>query len=305
MGKIKIFRHNDMDGAGCSIVVNNKFGLDNVDHEICSVNDVNEKVSQFFETGDYENYDIIYISDISVNEEVAEKINKDIEEGNYKLELYDHHKTAEWLNKYSWAKVIIKNENGIKESGTSLLYYELLESNTNKTINISIEILIEGIRAYDTWDWKEHGSKFPKQLQDIYGIVGDEEFVNFYSKNYLYDLMPEIFLQLIKYKRIDIDNYIKEKLEKVVIKNEDNYNIAVVLCDRKDCFSELGSKIVENEQINYAMLIYDGGVALRSKLDFDVSVIAKKYGGGGHKNAAGFKYDKWYRWLGDWIGDKI
>jgi uncharacterized protein len=32
--------------------------------------------------------------------------------------------------------------------------------------------------------------------------------------------------------------------------------------------------------------------SLRSKGDFDVSAIAKKYGGGGHKNSAGFNSDK-------------
>ena len=33
-------------------------------------------------------------------------------------------------------------------------------------------------------------------------------------------------------------------------------------------------------------------VSLRSVKDFDVSEIAKKYGGGGHKGAAGFKFDR-------------
>jgi oligoribonuclease NrnB/cAMP/cGMP phosphodiesterase (DHH superfamily) len=73
---------------------------------------------------------------------------------------------------------------------------------------------------------------------------------------------------------------------------------AISLCDRKDLTSELGSKILEKfENINYVMLIYDGGIALRSVGDFDVSEIAKKYGGGGHKNAAGFLNDEWYKFL--------
>ena len=32
--------------------------------------------------------------------------------------------------------------------------------------------------------------------------------------------------------------------------------------------------------------------SLRSRGEFDVSEVAKQYGGGGHKNAAGFKIDK-------------
>lgn len=37
--------------------------------------------------------------------------------------------------------------------------------------------------------------------------------------------------------------------------------------------------------------------SLRSRGDFDVSALAKKYGGGGHKNAAGFALDEFPAWL--------
>lgn len=33
-------------------------------------------------------------------------------------------------------------------------------------------------------------------------------------------------------------------------------------------------------------------VSLRSKEDMDVSLIAKSFGGGGHKKASGFEYDE-------------
>jgi oligoribonuclease NrnB/cAMP/cGMP phosphodiesterase (DHH superfamily) len=101
-------------------------------------------------------------------------------------------------------------------------------------------------------------------------------------------------MELLKYKRREIDLAIDEKLKKVKIKGD----YAISLCDRKDLTSELGSKILEKfENINYVMLIYDGGVALRSVGDFDVSEIAKQYGGGGHKNAAGFIHNEWYKFL--------
>jgi oligoribonuclease NrnB/cAMP/cGMP phosphodiesterase (DHH superfamily) len=107
-------------------------------------------------------------------------------------------------------------------------------------------------------------------------------------------MFPDKFMELLKYKRREIDLVIDEKLKKVKIKGD----YAIVLCDRKDLTSELGSKILDQfENINYVMLVYDGGVALRSVSDFDVSEIAKQYGGGGHKNAAGFIHNEWYKFL--------
>lgn len=62
--------------------------------------------------------------------------------------------------------------------------------------------------------------------------------------------------------------------------------------------SELGSYLTdeENGQAVEAALIWSVGkdgvrCSLRSKGDVDVSAIAKKYGGGGHRNAAGFAVD--------------
>jgi len=60
--------------------------------------------------------------------------------------------------------------------------------------------------------------------------------------------------------------------------------------------SDLGHELA-NESGNYGMtweLLKDGNVkcSLRSNGDFDVSGIAKQFGGGGHKNAAGFVITK-------------
>lgn len=59
--------------------------------------------------------------------------------------------------------------------------------------------------------------------------------------------------------------------------------------------SALGHALCEESETFGAVWQYDGvsriKVSLRSEGDFDVSEIAKMYGGGGHKNAAGFSID--------------
>ena len=71
------------------------------------------------------------------------------------------------------------------------------------------------------------------------------------------------------------------------------YRACVVNCFA-DIASEAGNYISNSEQIDFAVLwryhnpSKDFYVSLRSTGDIDVSAIAKSFGGGGHKNAAGF-----------------
>lgn len=292
--KIKLFTDSDLDGISCAVVANVVFGDENVDYEICGYGNVNEKISAYLENKEYADYDKTYITDISVSREIAEKINQ----CKKTFRLLDHHKTADFLNTYEWATVIVQNKDDIKECGTSLLYQELYKEeayNGNELGNF-----VEMVRQYDTWEWKQTQNDLPKKLNDIFGIIGYKDFIDYYSNNYyksieeFANMFPDKFMELLKYKRREIDLVIDEKLKKVKIKGD----YAISLCDRKDLTSELGSKILEKfENINYVMLVYDGGVALRSVSDFDVSEIAKQYGGGGHKNAAGFIHNEWYKFL--------
>lgn len=59
--------------------------------------------------------------------------------------------------------------------------------------------------------------------------------------------------------------------------------VAGELCERGD--ASFGACYFEAEQGRYQY-------SLRSRGDFDVSTIARKYGGGGHKNAAGFSTEQ-------------
>ncbi|MCY6372578.1 hypothetical protein [Clostridium ganghwense] len=125
--KIKLFTHNDLDGVGCGILCEVAY-KDNINIEYCNYSgaeNINVKVKNFILSNEYEEYDMIFITDISVNEEVAELINDNIEAKH--IQLLDHHNTAKWLNdKYEWSKVLECVEDGIKHCGTMMFYYELL-----------------------------------------------------------------------------------------------------------------------------------------------------------------------------------
>jgi oligoribonuclease NrnB/cAMP/cGMP phosphodiesterase (DHH superfamily) len=285
--KIKLFTHNDLDGKGCAVLAH--LVTDNVDIEECSYNNVNEKVKRFIDNEEYEGYTDIFITDLSVSEEIAEKI-----EGLYKyIRLIDHHKTAMWLNKYDWCTVE-EITNDELECGTSLFYKHISCYLPLKTDNKMLKDFVEAVRLYDTWQWKTNfGGQFAKDLNDLSEILKDNfvaEMVDKIKQNELF--ITDVSYHLLYYKRKDIEEYIEYKISNAIMKCDKDKNVFyVVMCDRKDCTSELGSKLLDTHDVDYAMIVYDGGIALRSKGDFDVSIIAEKNGGGGHKNAAGYKLD--------------
>ena len=82
---------------------------------------------------------------------------------------------------------------------------------------------------------------------------------------------------------------------------EDTVRARVVNCPVRELISMTGHTILENEatkpedeRVEVAIMYTifpDGGLlfSVRSTRDFDASVIAKSWGGGGHKSACGFK----------------
>lgn len=294
---IKLFTHTDLDGIGCAILAKIAFG-DEVDVEYCNYNDVNEKIKEFMGTTLCE-LDKVYITDISVHEEVAEEIDK------YFLaqwRLFDHHATAEWLNKYSWAKVRtdrITFVEPFKTCGTELFYEHLMQKGYIPGDSKMLKEFVGYVRDYDTWRWKEleHGGCI-KGFNDLLYILGREEFIKrcvsrYKGRKYLVNFTKDEQKMLDK-RQAEIDAYIEKKMSQAVVRGTmigtgDYYKYAVVFADR--FVSELGNRLCEsNDTIDCAMIIDMGArkVSYRSvKPDVDVSKFAAYFGGGGHKAAAG------------------
>ena len=89
--KVLIFTHkNDIDGMGNAIL--SKLAFDNVDYILCETFDLQEKVIEFINTKKMYEYDRIFITDLCLNEDVLNRIDKD-EKLKNKFQIIDHHKT--------------------------------------------------------------------------------------------------------------------------------------------------------------------------------------------------------------------
>lgn len=310
MSKIKLFTHTDLDGIGCAIVAYLAFGRDNVDVEYCNYDDVDEKAETFLSNSDLRNlYDNIFITDISISEELAKAI--DVWINPFNIRLFDHHATALWLNEYEWCEVIVEDpEYGFKTCGTELFCRYLIETGCFKGINFEAaknrDLFVQIVRDYDTWRWKELGEEgvVCKQVNDLFYIYGREEFIDWALRRLkYYGSYPEFpsfsdeDLLLLDQKQKDIDHYIEKKDKQLMVRTDAfGYTYGVIFAEQY--FSELGNRLCElYPELDYVAMIdiCGGKVSYRTvREDLDVGgTIAHSNGGGGHPKAAGSTFDGW------------
>lgn len=309
--KIKLFTHTDLDGIGCAILAYLAFGRENVDIEYCDYSNVNDKVGDFFVKGSPVEYNAVFITDISINNELAIYITNEASEP--RVHLFDHHATALGLNKYDWCEVSVMNDTlDIKTSGTELFYTYLRrhEQFDHLSVNVigNIDEFVDIVLDYDTWRWKELGKEgiVCKQMNDLFYIYGREIFIDwaldqiltlkFYRGISVFPIYSEKDMALLDQKQKDIDIYIEEKNKQLFHRvDEVGHTYGVVFAERY--FSELGNRLCEiNPDLAYIAMIdiSSGTVSYRTIRD-DIDVggeIAHAYGGGGHPKAAGSTFDK-------------
>lgn len=300
--KVLIVTHNDLDGYGCPLVASMFPLFKKVDYITTKNPDHASKVVNWIiENKVHTEYERVYITDISVDQDTANNIEneKSLKD---KLRLIDHHMTATWLNLYDWANVEVTDSRGRKESGTSLLFKELLdeisERGTEHLFGARASLLSDAIRLYDTWEWKEQNLDYPVNLNDLFYLLGGEEFVNKYKIKCFGDLTDwKLFddedLTMLKTNELIKQDYINRLSNKsnIQITKVLGYTAGVVFADKY--ISELGNNICEiNPELDLAIIIDMQGqkVSYRTTKDeVDVSEIAKTLGGGGHAKASGNK----------------
>lgn len=299
---VKLFTHTDLDGVGCAILAKIVFGED-VDISYCNYDDVDRQVSDFLNNHDIKAGDLIFITDISVSEKVAERIDK----SNMKdcFVLLDHHATALGLNKYSWCSVMIELTLNIKTSGTELFYNWLLTHSYFLGYRYEILNLLyftNVVRDWDTWRWSTMGETgiICRQINDLFYIYGRDKFIDWatnklsnchYFDSCVIGKEEKIILDMFQKEK---DDYIKQKSGTMFDAEIYGYTCGIVFADR--FISELGNTLCKNHSEIDLIVIIDisrNTVSYRTvKDEINVGEFAKYFGGGGHPKAAGSQIDK-------------
>jgi oligoribonuclease NrnB/cAMP/cGMP phosphodiesterase (DHH superfamily) len=278
--KVKLFTHTDLDGIGCAVV--GKYVFDDIDVTYCDYNNVNQIIGDYLSKGDYFNYDVTYITDISVDDDTAYEIDKlDMEE--HKFILLDHHATAEGLNRFEWATVTPEHEDGTKSAGTSMLFVYL---------NLPHGLLdfVEEVRRYDTWEWStKYNDIHAKTLNDLFHLIGRNRFVERFVKNPSVELMESEQL-IVDIEQAKIKAYIGKKENSVKQIEWNGYKVGVVFAEQY--LSQLGNELAKKfDYLDFIAMINPGGKSIsyrgiHNHVDLGKDV-AKVFGGGGHPKASG------------------
>lgn len=288
---IKLFTHTDLDGIGCAVLAKLAFG-DNVDITYCNYDDVNQKVTYFFNTNLSNE---CHITDISIDAELAEKIDA----FNVNVQLLDHHPTALHLNKFDWCFIPEEDDSTeIKTSGTEL-YYNWLVNKAYLKDKWAYRKFVEIVRDYDTWRWSTQGEfgLVSKKFNDLFHIYGKSKFID-WSIDKIQTRFCVLFSEqdelLLSMKQKEIDEYIKKKNNEMYIDQFCNYTCGFVFAEQ--FMSELGNTLCKmNPEIDMVAMIDMSNLTVscrtvKDNIDLGKDV-AKRFGGGGHPKAAGFPID--------------
>jgi oligoribonuclease NrnB/cAMP/cGMP phosphodiesterase (DHH superfamily) len=259
--------HNDLDGAGCAILIKKCFKMVNTAY--LNYDEVDDYLEE-----NYRMYDKIIITDVTPSLSKIEKIGHKMN-----LTLIDHHKSTEVLKKYDFTIHSL-------EKSATLLTYEWLISKGYEIKDY--ESLAYCINDYDLWIMEIKDSL---KMNMLFTLIGIGRYVERFVKNPSVNF-TDTELYLLEIEEENQEKYILQAVNQTnYFRDEDGNSVAVVFAERYN--SELGNYLVINQNVDYVIIInaQKNKISLRSKPEVDISGIAVNNGGGGHKNAAGFSTD--------------
>ncbi|WP_332696901.1 DHH family phosphoesterase [Halalkalibacter lacteus] len=283
----RLYSHNDLDGVGCGILARLAFGNDAY-IRYNSVQGLDFQIERFLE-GDRLD-DVLFITDLSVNKENEQRLEKHKEKGG-KIALLDHHKTALHFNEYDWAEVTVEYNDGRLAAATSLYYEYLVKQNYLKRSS-SVDQFVDLIRQWDTWEWEKNETLDAKRLNDLFFMISIDEFEERMVKrlqesdSFSFD---EFEIKILDMEETKIERYIRRKRKELVQTFIDDYCVGIVHAE--SYHSELGNELgKDSPHLDYISILNVGGKKISFRTiheTIDVSAVANQFGGGGHAKAAG------------------
>lgn len=253
-----------------------------VDFYLLEIEEVEEKVPALLKE-DLKDYEHIYVTDLSLGEELYEWI--DQQPWKEKFHLFDHHISQQYASRYSFVTL------DVNECATSL-FYKYLKTNHLLLQSPKIEQYVTHVFHLDLWHWVKKNDFTAKKLGDLFGIYGNLGYIEHFVKNLEEESIPIIAdaeAELLEIEESRIQRYFERKKEQLMEFRYQHYKMGVVFAENYR--SELGMLLQEaRPDLDFiAMINASGGVSLRTQReDVDLAEIASSFGGGGHKKASGF-----------------
>ena len=95
------------------------------EYELFEVKELSNFIEVRIDTDYFDKYEDIFIVDLGITKECADKIVNSKYKNKFKL--FDHHESNKCLNEYEFAKVVVE-VNGFKECGTTIFFNYLVNN---------------------------------------------------------------------------------------------------------------------------------------------------------------------------------
>lgn len=273
MKMIHITHKGCMDGALCDFIVTKYCKKMDIELETYLVYPGDNILEMFHELSDGLSGNILVMTDIVFSNDNMKALSKLYPE----MVIIDHHKTA---------------KEGVKGINTRSCYID--ETHCASVLVwkyfypfSKIPILLDYVEDRDLWINK---------LPNSEAVNAALREVSDFDK-YFWDISPLIIKgdKIIKNKEKAVNDIVGDINELPTIEIDGYIMPCIRLYDDRSLLSEIGHKVAkETNGICALYFLSNEGdkliFSLRST-EVDVSEIAKKYSGGGHKNAAGFSFD--------------
>lgn len=280
-----VVTHGDLDGAGAAILSQVAYN-DVAFTFFAEYTTIDNYISSFITSKKAEKDIELIITDICPSQSVCEDLDKVSEQ--FKLRLFDHHKTRQWVEKYPWAKF------DMTKSGTQLFY----ESVCSSTIGYYYKDFVAAVAAWDLWKLDSPHRARGEGLNALFKFLRMQEFTSIFAKDPDADEKEPIktLLHYINKEKEYIINRAIANCQKNPVLRRDSLGRMYIIIFTTDYVSEVCHAILDHpdfEDLQYVVAYSPLAetCSLRTKSpSMDVSDLAKRLGGGGHKDAAGFHY---------------
>jgi len=326
MFRMKHISHLDLDGYGATIlseILQSFFPTGGMTLETRNIlpNKLYQELEDTFNRID--EYDIIIVTDLAVNQNVIDLINSN--PGGKKVHVFDHH-ICDVTNVPE--QVFVSENSPIHEGKLTCateLYFNFLRKDKiwglihENHVRQAIAYFVECVRVYDTFEfWPSRNDPVTEvdmsyfdapRLNTLFHIMDREEFKS-YIYTYIYsnnwerlttstDSFPWVskILELennknMKYVEAAIRRMVKVPFKYNIYRDSKiynlDYNIGVIFAEKSS--PVIANTALENTpDIDLCAVVSNNQVSLyTNRENVDACYIAKIFGGGGHKEAAGF-----------------
>ena len=262
--------------------------------------------------------DSIYIIDISpTTQKTITLINDYNTVYGTRVEVFDHHKTSEFLKEYSW----MHHDNTI--CGTRI-FWEYIQENVALEIPtpefLKLDRFVTYVDDWDTWKWKNtdkyKGIKYPIPAvlsnalntlgYDIFEFVTSDLLMSACTLDYTFYDFEQLYKQKIEDNAKFVQNITSELGAHSLVcvggheipffkKSDEVYRVGIIYSDNSDV-SSYSQLILDcpNLYIDALVVLSLNHISFRRHKDSKIELIdvCKQLGGGGHPDACGCDRNK-------------